>query len=527
MSKSSRSRRVTLVWIFAGLAGFAHAQTVLSPRWSHQSGAENWVAREVSLGNEGTEVFTQLDVGGLSRRLFTEGASGTAPLWQSSDTQSTFHQRVASAADASLHVSARDALLGTQHRLELRPFTSGSAAPLWTWTSPLSNYAYDKIDVLVTRGGERIVLVNYAALAARTEVRVFAPASAVPLHAWTVDTYGPSIGARLSRDGSTLCVLSTLAANIVDTASGVVVHRSSIVGQAGGAIALSGDGRAFAIGIGGSYRLVREDSQGVWATAWERALPMGTSSNQLAIAEDGSRLACAYALYSGTYAVSIELLDLPASQSAPAVMWTRTIDGAGALQDRASDLALSADGRTLVAGLWGDDGGSSPEIVVFKDDAPVPAFLGDSAGSVQRLALSADGRHLAAASKARHNTVFSGDGSVDYFDLGAQDLRVQGVPHAGGSVTIAAHTTPGRPVKLVFASQKAHVPTVLGAMGTLYLNRATILGTQSMGAANGQGDCQTSFALGGAAVGTSVYFQALALAPRQLGLDWCKVTVVP
>lgn len=517
--------------VAGSLASTAHAQTTtLYPRWSHQSGSENWVAREVSLGNEGTEVFSQLDVSGLSRRLFTEGSSLQAsPVWQSTDGQSTFYQRVASCESRSLHASARDEVVATGHVLQVRLYASNSSQAQWLFTSPATTNPYSNFGLHFATSGERLVLHNYAVGQNRTDVRVFSPTSAVPIAVYNIDTRGAVTGSRLSADGSTLLLESNLAATLVDLNTGQLKYQFLIFGSATQAVGMDAAATRFAFGMSGAARVFRSNAQGTWSLAFDVAVGIGVTVDAIAISGDGSRLAISRPSAFGSGDVVIDCYDLTASLQAGAstLIWSYAVPTTGALFNRASELQFSSDGQTLVAGLWGDDGGPSPEMLVFRNDQGTPAHRADFQGSVQRVCLSPDGRHLLVASKARHNTVLATDGSIDYFELGAPDLTVSGVPHAGGNVTLRATSQPGRSMRLLSGSARNAQPLPLGSMGPLHLNRMQLLSLSPSASADAQGVAEFTYPLSSATVGTSVYFQTLQLNPRELGHDWCKVTVVP
>ena len=509
----------------------ATAQTAtLQPRWSHVSGAENWVARSVSLGNEGTEVFSQLDYNGLSRRLFTEGAGNPAqPLWASPDAQLAPYQRVASCESQSLHAAVRDKLTAGGHRLVLSLFSSGSDDPLWTYETPAQSGVVSSFEVMFTQSGDRIVLASYRNSTGRAEVRSFSPSSNDPITTYEFETFGLPNAYRLSEDGARFYVGSALAASVFDLSNGQLAYRRFITGQVGSQD-VSGTGDSIALGFTGTLCLYSSVPTGTWGYSFCHPVTPGALCRALEICPDGSRLAVSYTSTANPGTATIELIDLAASltQGTANVLWTYVVPSTGTFFNAVTKFAFSNDSRTLAVGLMGDEGGSSPEILVFKDDLAVPAFRGELPGSVQSLGLAPDGRRLVVASKSVHDTTFGGDGSIDYYELGSRDLWVDGVPHANGVATLKARTTPGRPVRLLASMGRVNDPTTVGNIpGMLHIDRMRMISTTSMSQGDSNGLSTKSWSLAGIPVGTSVYFQTLALNPRQLGRDWAKITVVP
>lgn len=510
--------------------GTSSAQgTQLTPRWTHVSGAENWVGRAVALGNEGTEVFSNLEAGSLIARLFTEGTPTAAvPLWQVQDASTTFQYQIASCESRSLHASARvESAPGGGQRVVVRAFGSGSAVPLWTWTTPAQASAPSAFLLAIPDAGNHVLFAFHTTTGLVDLKRIHAQTGAVA-NAWSVQLYAPPSTLLASVDGASVYMASPMMAAVVDAASGAVQHQTWITTTSGRTHGFSGDGRAFAFGVAGEVRVFRRNIAGVWGPAPSIPLATTTVCDTVAISRNGSRLVAGWLANDAGHSVWGTAVDLPATFTVGTaqVRWSRLLGSAPAFQNQCADVRLSADGLTCAFGLWGDNGGPGPELVVVSGDG---ADARDTAlpGSVQRLALSADGRHLAAGSKSVHNTLPQSDGRIDYFELGANDLIADGIPHAGGSVSLRVRAAPGSPVVLLSAGARAIHPLDLGAVGQLHLARSAMLPATPLGVADGDGLCTATMPLAGATVGTSVWLQALALSPRRLTQDYVKLTVVP
>jgi hypothetical protein len=510
--------------------GASRAQgTALTPRWTHVSGAENWVGRAVALGNEGTEVFSNLEAGALIARLFTQGTPSPAvPLWQVQDSSATFQYQIAACESRSLHASARvENAPGGGQRIAVRGFGSGASQPLWTWTTPPQTSAPSAFLLAIPDAGNHVLFAFHTTSGLVDVKRIHAQTGTVA-NAWSVQLYAPPTALLTSVDGASVYLASPMMAAVVDAATGAVQHQAWITTTSGRSHGFSGDGRAFAFGVAGEVRVFRRNVSGAWGAGPSIPLASSAVCDTVAISRDGSRLVAGWLADDAGHSVWGTSVDLPATFAAGSaqVRWSRLLGSAPAYQNQCADVRVSADGRTCAFGLWGDNGGPAPELVVVTGDG-ADAREAALPGSVQRLSLSADGRHLAAGSKSVHNTMPQSDGRIDYYELGADDLVAEGIPHAGGSVSLRVRATPGTPVVLLASSARAIHPLDLGPVGDLHLARTAMLPPVALGSTDGSGLCVANLPLAGAAVGTSVWLQALAISPRRLTHDYVKLTIVP
>jgi len=521
--------RVALSW--ATLAGLAHAvqSDTLTPRWTHVSGYENWIGRAVTLGNEGTEVFTALEAGVLTSRLFAEGSTGStaSPVWQVEDPNSTYYFAVASCESRSLHAVARTESVAGGQRVTVRAFTSAGSGPAWTWhsTPQASTPAY--FQLLIPDAGDKVI-VTVPGVAGATEVRVVDAVTGTVLQAWSANLYGPVMTGAISASGSALYLASGTCASVFDTTTGTLRFQTWFMATAGRIHGFSADGATFAFGLPGEVRCFRRNAAGAWSQAFSIVVPSTGACDAVALSRDGSRLAMAWTSPLAPGIANGQVVDVQASVASGSaqVIWTRVLGTTQGWANSAADVRLSRDGRVAAFGLLGDQGGTSPEVVVLSDDGATMRTA-DLPGSVQRIALSADGRHLAVGSKSAHNTTPMSDGRIDYYELGAGDLLVHGTPRAGATLCVEITTTPHAPVLLIIGTQGSSTPTFWGAMGASWIPRTAVAVVTALGTSDANGLILADFALPTSTIGASFWLQGVGLQPRRLTLDYCKLTVIP
>jgi len=521
--------RVALGW--ATLAGLAHAvqSDTLTPRWTHVSGYENWIGRAVTLGNEGTEVFTALEAGVLTSRLFAEGSTGStaSPVWQVQDANSTYYFAVASCESRSLHAVARTESVSGGQRVAVRAFTSAGSGPAWTFTSTPQASTPAYFQVLIPDAGDKVV-VTVPGTAGATEVRVLDAVTGAVLHAWSANLYGPVVTGAISANGAALYLASGSCASVLDTATGTLRFQTWFMASAGRLHGFSADGATFAFGVPGEVRCFRRNAAGTWSQAFTVPVPSTSACDAVGLSRDGSRLGLGWTNPLTPGLATGQVVDVAASIAAGSaqVLWNRVLGTAQGWSNSVADVRLSRDGRVAAFGLLGDQGGTTPEVVVVTDDGATMRSA-NLPGSVQRIALSADGRHLAVGSKSVHNTTPMSDGRIDYFELGAGDLLVHGAPRAGATLTVEITTTPNAPVVLMIGSQGSTAPTYWGAIGASWIPRTAISALVNLGTSDANGLLLADFALPSSTIGASFWLQGIGLQPRRLTLDFCKLTVIP
>lgn len=492
--------------------------------WTRDEGLY-WVGKVVSLGDHGTQVFTEFD-SGVDHAEFLSGFDQTpaTPVWQTPSTLDLAQAACDSAEENDLHVTLHQVVTnGDQmHRQPVVSlYSSSSATPAWSWNFPVQIGGSSK--VAMSRDGQVIVAAIQNNYQGRAELAVFSPASPTPLSYTWIPFVTQLRGFDLSADGSTLYFSSPTQAYVFDVATHTTTFQIGLP-TALDCHALSGDGRVFAFGTFGTVELFEKGATGSWAHTYTRTVPGTCVCSRIDLSEDGSTLAYGFNFYDTNLHVRIEALDVATKQ----VTTSDDAYGTGALQNVVSDVSLSADGSRFAVGLWGDEGNTCPELRFYSKYGNGPVALFNLPGSVFDVDVSADGARVAVASKAVHANTFASGGTIALYAFARQDLRAQGIPVVGGRVAFHLVGPANSPALLLWSDQAAQQPTDFGNIGTLYLRR-TALYAVPMGATNGAGQAAVEFPLPAQAsdVGRTLWFQGFTSSPRRLTRDSITLTILP
>lgn len=508
------------------LGSIASAQSLAPGRlWSRGSGTEGWSGFAVSLGEEGTEVFSAHGLTASYARLFSaQDSDPPAVQWQGNAPHTSWHYRVASATSRGLHAELFDTDVPGNSLVKqvfLRRHAPYDPAHDWTYTWPALTNGHDRLFVATSRDGSRIVAVVHNSTTGQADVAVFGPDSATPTATTSLALGMPVVGIDLSADGGSLLVSADLALRVISIPSFAVRYQAQPMSAVYHAQGISGDGSVFAIGRTGRVDVFRRNSSGVYGYAFTHNLAGTNYCDRLDVSDDGSTLVCGFDFNDTNLKVVVDVVDL----NTQATLNSLTYEGSGGWTNIVGDLGVSADGSVFAIGLWGDQAGQVPELSFHRRGSTVPLGSYSLSGSVCDLDLSADGRFCAVGTKAGHATLFDGGGTVELFRVLPADFAVRGVPHAGTSVAVDIKGRPGRPAFVLQSSELDPTPTVFGTIGTLHLSR-TSLAILPAGQFDGTGHAGMTLPLS-TQIGTSVYLQGFSSQPRRLGEDWVKVTTVP
>jgi hypothetical protein len=437
----------------------------------------------------------------------------------------TFNARVDSAETNDTHVAMydmySDATLST-HTVYVRKFSASSPAGNWSYTFPTQTYGGDSVGVKISRDGGTIVAAVYNVFTNNTDVAVFNSSSGTPIASFQVAGTGPFSGMVLSGDGTRLELASSSKIIIVVIPSGTVVASQIVFDSTFQANALSGDGSIFAYGTYNAVKVFkRSPTTGVYSLALTHSVPGQNYCNQVAISTDGSTLVGAFAYFDHFLTVQIDAVDLATGSTT----MSHSVTGSGAYSNIASAASISANGQRFAIGLWGDAGLTVPQIEFFDRTQSTPLATYTVPGSVMALAMSADGNHVAVASKAIHANVPGSGGRIELYQIGDSDCMLHGVPHVGAGVTFEVHGHPGSLARLLYSPVAANPPVFYPGIGTLYLDRFNVH-SMSIGHLDAGGVGQITFTMP-ASAGSTLYFQGFTTSPRALTHDWVPVTIFP
>jgi hypothetical protein len=379
--------------------------------WQHPDGGLLWIGNAVSIGNHGSEVFTEYDLNNEQTQLFS--AYDTNPptaLWTDLAALGSDAHYVASAENGNVHVALRSYTSGVPH-CQLSKYTStGGGVPDWTYNFAVMPTAGTNVGI--SRNGQVIVAAASYQATSTVDIAVFSPASNVPLSYTTVPLGGTNNGIRgfdLSADGSTLYFSSAgnpVNANIFDIATTSVVFSTSIAASFD-SHGISGDGSVFAFGNFGVMR-VWQKIAGVYTNTINRNISGSCYCGYLDVSDDGSTVAYGFTFYSNYLPVQIEAIDVPSQ----AVTMSETVTATGSFQNIVSGVSCSADGKRFAVGLWGDGAGPVAEARLYSKTSSTPISALELGGSVFGLKISADGQRAAFGSKSVHANQFGNGGFI-------------------------------------------------------------------------------------------------------------------
>lgn len=493
--------------------------------WSFESDG-SWLADDASLGNRGTEVFTNLG-SYVNRRGLLSGhdQDPPAPVWTDERVGLNYTQRSASAGLADLHVTLQ-AEYPTPSSSSLTPvvraYRGSSSQVLWQHDQGFTVFGLQYMDVFCSRDGERVVTLVGASSGAR--MTVYGPSSATPLLSVQLATFGAPLRAALSADGSTLLVGNSLTVQAFDVASGVALHQHfPPSGSFAGALDLSSDGDRLVLAGTFGIQAYQRGAAG-YSLLGTRSLLAGEVPQQVACSDDGSVVALGAGFPALGNVVGVRTLDW--DSGADLAGWRS--GGQGGPQNRVTALDVSAGGEAAVAGFAGD-GGVTPEVCVLRPGGSTGAVTHALAGSVRTVELAPDGSRFVVASLGAHLTAGATGGAITLYDTLEHDLLVEGVPVQGSTVELVHATGPGKPVLFLRSSGLAATPRVLGPAGLLHLDEGTLELVSGLVLADGEGMARKPLQLVGLAsqLGTTRHYQAIGLRPRRLSESVATVTILP
>lgn len=499
-----------------------------SALWVRGDNGAGWSGRCVSLGAQGTQVFTEIEFGQDHAELLSGFDQNPAlPVWQHPVPLEGAFSLVDSAESADVHVSIHQIVLNqnmSTKRTVVSKYHSASSTPDWTYTFPVTTSGNARIGV--SEDGQRIVAASYEAATNKLNLAVFGPTSGTPQWTGNLDNYSMAIrGFDLSSDGSIAYLASGSSVTIWNSVTHTNVAQYGLLSSVDGSHAMSGDARVFAFGGFNFLDVWEKNAAGGYTKTYTRNLPGSYVCTRIDIAGDGSKVAFAFNGYDTNNHVRIECLDV----ATKTITMSDEAVGTGTLQNVVSDLSMNRDGSRFVVGLWGDEGDVCPEVRLYKSTQSAPFALHNLTGSVFDVDISGDGERVAVAAKAVHANLFQAGGSIRYYAFEPQDIRAAGIPTPGSSVRfqMLEHGA-GSTSRLMWSTASAATPSVFAGIGTLYLDRAS-LHFVTMPNTDATGTTNVDFVLpsGTAQIGTTLYFQGLFNNPRRLTTDWVRVTILP
>jgi len=494
--------------------------------WTHTDGGAAWIGSAVSIGNIGSQVFTEYDLNNEAAELFSVYDSDPpTPIWSDGGPLDTEFRMVDSATATDTHVAISQIVLGgnsTTRQAVLRKYSSGSGTPDWTYTfTPVIN-AGSKVGI--SRDGSTIVAAIMNSNTTSVEIAVFGPDSGTPT-SYTVLPPGSNNSLRgwdLSADGTTLYYSQGTDVNIYDVAAQAVIFTTN-AGASFDSHSISGDGSVFAYGGFGFMRVFTYNGL-TYVNTHTQTLGGSNYCARIDISDDSSTVAYGWYFYSPGLVVRIEALDLVTGT----VTMSELVTGTGAYQNVVSDISCSADGSRFAVGLWGDAGNLAAELRLYSNTQSSPLQTLNLGGSIFDVDLSADGQRVVGGGKAVHANQFGNGGHVEVLDEGDEDFIMRGAPRIGTAPDLEIYGPAGQPAILISSHLPQDPPIVFPQAGTLYVKRSQLTFT-AIGPVPAGGMKIKSYPIASdnALVGTNQYLQVFFLNPRRLTKDYMKITFLP
>ncbi|MFH2000071.1 MAG: hypothetical protein ABIK28_10335, partial [Planctomycetota bacterium] len=329
--------------------------------WNHPSGGLNWIARDVSIGDFGTQT---LHVAELNNEriefLSCYDQNPPTPIWTDASIFGTDMGYMCDSARSSnfhvamYHVNAPDSM----HRVPyVHGYTSSSETPIWTWNYESTiNYG---TRVSVDRDTTVVAIGIYDNNTSALELYFLDPATGDELSRFTHAQDGLR-GWDLSADGSTLYFHDGTTVYIYDIASSSIVFTTPTAGSFD-SHCISGDGTKFAFGGFGTVK-IWEKISGVWGS-YQYATGSGNYCATMDFSDDGSTLGFGIYWYSTGAKSEAYMMDV-----ATKTITAHVINNSnGTFQDLPCCAAMSHDGKYFAMGRWGDELSANPEVQILEN----------------------------------------------------------------------------------------------------------------------------------------------------------------
>jgi hypothetical protein len=501
--------------------------------WADQRVQEPYYDYVVSLGNNGTQIFTDTGFVDTYRRLYSAFRDSTAaPVWEATlPNEQSYKRSVSSAKSADVHAVVRHqgSSSAVRHaRLEI--LTSNSSAPIFahdfteTGSSIGSNWCH------VSDDGKSVIACHMTLLVAHVKRFDAQGATFVQNGDWLLQTHGEATSVGISEDLRHIYLGSNAAGKIFDLSSAQgteIFYEWYIGGASKEGQAFSKDGLRIAVPLLERVDLYERQGPGYVLSNSFAAYSAGSSwvARRAALSGDGRILTAAYYLAPDVHQATVVAWDLVSGQQ----LLQDTVTGQ--LQNYPQDLVISEDGRRIAVAYGGAEPGAVPGMRVYASQGAGSSFVTlatfDRPGAVVDLDLSPDGSRLAAAGKAVPLGSGWGDRIVETIDLG-RDLDLRGVPRRSTPVTFEYYPSSGAGSYCWLLEAASLEPTPVGfSFGTLYVRRSQIE-MISMGVSDAMGKATYPLTIPSSAViGSTLYYQGFAIPPRQLSKSWIPVTVLP
>lgn len=453
-----------------------HGRIALTtPRWIQDDGGASWIPSEMSLGDDGAMLFTGLGLNNESLRMQGTGSSQEVFDFDALNSENPY-VNMADHAGLAAGMVIFDLDPGSEYEFEATGHvftTTSDGTPAWSYTFP-TTLNYFGGGVAVSDNGSRVLMWKADPHINKCRIEAFdAQGNSISSGQIGYESNGNfffnSRQTRLSDDGSRAYFNIGTHIYIYDVATATVLNDLDM-GASFDSHAFSGDGKRFAYGYFGYFRVWGETSPGAWTQIAQRSFSGGTFVARCALNKDGSRLGYLNQRYTPNYDhIDVGLYNVDAQ----AVLFEHAYDAPGTtLQMFAAGCAVDDKGEYVAGASWGDSLNVTPEGFVF-DAAGNATCEVDSRGSAFAMDIDSAGDVYAMGTKAVHANSFGRGGDIIVADAYPQDLHVLGYARAGGTIELRVAQT-GQRVQVAVCRSLGNSNTPFGPSE---LNLGTLLTT--------------------------------------------------
>lgn len=486
----------------------------------------DWTPKVVSIGAQGTQVFSQVEFGQDHVELLSGFSPNPAtPAWTSNVPIDGTNAFCESAETSDAHVTIHQIVqnnVNSNRIAVVSRWRSGSTTPEWNWSFPSITSGLSRVGI--SADGTRVVAATVYPMEQKLRIAIFQGSNGTPVYTGEIPIFGIHLkGFELSADGSTLYLTSNASVYLWNVNTRTMIAQFALPGMYDGH-ALSGDGRVFAWGEFNKVHLFERGTSGSYTQTHVRELPGSIVCDRLGLSANGQTLVIGWHYYDQNLRVRIEALDV----ATKAITMSEESTGTGTYQNIVCSVSASDDGQRFAVGLWGDQGNLVPEVRMYRKNQNAPVALHNLIGSVYDLEMSGDGERVAVAWKPVHANTFAGGGGYSLYSFEPMDFAVTGVPGLGDTIGVEMSGPANAPARLLWSRAASSAPQTFVGIGTLHLRRLDMV-TVPIGNADGSGTAVTTFALPTASnqIGQSLFFQGYFTSPRRLTTDWTRVTILP
>ena len=503
--------------------------------WADQRVAESYWDYKVSLGANGTQVFSDTGFVDTHSRLYSSfRGTNSTPIWERTlGSEISLARTLSSADDADVHAVVRhQGSSPTHRRATLEVFSSESSQPVFTHTFAEEDWSSGTNWCHVTDDGSSVIACFIDFGFAHVKRFDAVGSSYSQSGDWVLDTFGVMKNVGITDDLRYIYLGSNSMGKVFDLSSSEATEIFNpwyIGGASLNGHAFAGNGQLIAVPVqnrvdvyswqGSTFSLSNSFAAYGAGTGWYAHLA--------ALSEDGRILTAAFVRGPDIKQVTVVAWDLASGQQ----LLSDTIDSQ--VQNYPSDLVISEDGRRIaMAHGGGVEPGVVPAIRVYDragsgEDFQVLASY-DRPGSVVDLDISRDGSRLASVGKTNPLNTGFGDKIVEAFDLG-RDFDARGIPRPGSTITFEYYPwAETQNTSCWLLETELLEPTPLSfSFGSLYVKRSDIT-TIPIGSPNAQGLATHQMNIPSSAqIGSTKYYQGFSGGPRQLSRSWFPLTILP